>query len=232
MNDTPEGRLRNFLIEQDFTLYNGLDRADKAKAREVMGDNWNSMYDKTLRQGLDIKQLATWGQTLGAKAPKTPLLANMPPVQTPNYMPTAESQAVSAFQNERDQKFPMYYPLQSEYYNLPTGAPRKEYLKQFPQLKQYWDWKAQQATDHPELQTYFDELKTAQSQAQLEPAMNEVTTPLLRQLMDYSAGGTLTTGASAEMRRIWQQYGNGMSYQEYLDLITKTLYAGSKSTAQ
>ena len=229
MNDTPEGRLRNFLIENVFDKYNALDRADKAKAREVMGDNFSDMYNKDLRKGMDINQLAQWAQTLGTKLPKTPLIQEQP-AQTPQYYDPTLGKAITNYQNERDQKFPMYYPLQTEYYALPAGAERKAYIKQFPQLKQYWDWKAQQSTDHPELKPYFDELKTASQQATLEPAMNEITSPLLRQLMDYSAGGSLTPGAQAEMRRIWQQNAPEMTYQEYLDLISKTIFSSGKST--
>jgi len=63
---------------------------------------------------------------------------------------------------------------------------------------------------------YFDELK---NKATADEVTSEMTNPLIRSLLAYATGGSLTSGAKSEIERIRQMYAPDMDEEEFLALL-------------
>jgi hypothetical protein len=68
---------------------------------------------------------------------------------------------------------------------------------------------------------YFDELKQNQT---LEPVLNQMTTPLIRQLLDYSLGGKMSTATGNEVKRLRDKYVPGMPIDQFTKMITGIIF--------
>lgn len=67
-------------------------------------------------------------------------------------------QAVEMYQQQRDTMFPGIFELQDGYFALPERSnQRRQYLKDNPQLKEYWDWKKATYEENPALTWYETE---------------------------------------------------------------------------
>ncbi|MFZ2470641.1 MAG: hypothetical protein WAW52_01740 [Methanothrix sp.] len=133
---------------------------------------------------------------------------------------------IQAFKDERTAKFPDYKAYQDQYYLQPSDAAKKAWLAQNPYLQSYWDWKDQYAVAHPEIQPYYDQLKAyAKQQTDTEASAieaqfsSELTAPLIRSILAYATGGSLSAGAKSELDRIRQELAPEMTEDEFLRLV-------------
>ncbi len=161
--DTPEERLRQFLVSEIWDAYYKLERPNRAKAVEQLGPTFEKTFlDSNTKDysGLRVDQLAAWAKILRGVVPVVPetkavddmgfLLPDL------DLYPPELAKAIETYQNERDRLYPGWYMLQSAYFTLPE-VQRAGYMTRFPLLKKYWDWKKQYEADHPELKPWFDE---------------------------------------------------------------------------
>jgi soluble cytochrome b562 len=215
--DEPETRLHQFLIDSIWKKYMDLDVENRRLAREALGDEFlNSFLNKETRSydAVSDETLARWSQTLG-KSEMPEQVANVQGGQV-EYYDQAMVQAITIYKAEKERQFPNIAMWQEQYYALPAGAQRKAFLNQYPQLKAYWDWKDAYADQHPEIVPYFDELK---NKATADEVTSEMTNPLIRSLLAYATGGSLTSGAKSEIERIRQMYAPDMDEEEFLALL-------------
>jgi hypothetical protein len=215
--DEPETRLHQFLIDSIWKKYMDLDVENRRLAREALGDEFlNSFLNKETRSydAVSDETLARWSQTLG-KSEMPEQVANVQGGQV-EYYDQAMVQAITIYKAEKERQFPNIAMWQEQYYALPAGAQRKAFLQQYPQLKAYWDWKDDYAEKHPEIVPYFDELKQS---ATSDEVTSEMTNPLIRSLLAYATGGSLTSGAKSEIERIRQMYAPDMDEEEFLALL-------------
>jgi hypothetical protein len=66
--------------------------------------------------------------------------------------PETESAPVNQYREARQKKFPNYFALQQWYFGLGEGAERRQFLQQFPELRDYWRWSRDYKIENPELQ--------------------------------------------------------------------------------
>lgn len=129
--DEPEGMLRNFLISQIWNKYMEAPDLTKKEATAGFGRAFEEQFlDKETRNydNIDTATLAYWSKTLGNSLPiNAPAVAgNLPAIQFSDQQTT---QAYQQYMDARDQAF--------------------------PGLQEYWDWRAQYITDHPELADFL-----------------------------------------------------------------------------
>jgi peptidoglycan hydrolase-like protein with peptidoglycan-binding domain len=216
LNDPPEERLKQFLISEVWDRYSQLERPNRSRATDQMGDKFRDAFLNRETRSYDsitIEELARWSQMLGGAVPATeetaPVIENPePPVE---LYPPQLAQQIIEYQDERRERFPNYYAVQQLYFSIPETdrAGRKRVLQRFPQLKEYWDWKRAYEETHPDMQPYFEGLAPSVSGARGQgPALSErdlaeVDAVLMRQLVAWSIGGQpLTSGAHRELNRL------------------------------
>jgi hypothetical protein len=71
-------------------------------------------------------------------------------------LPPAIDKALNKFYADREAMYPNIMAITDGYYAQPV-ANRTAYRAQFPELKQYWDWKQLQIKTHPELAPFLDQ---------------------------------------------------------------------------
>jgi len=158
----PDVRMRQYLVGQVWDRYMALDQANRREVRPQLGDLFQEAFlDKTTRNydNIDTSTLTNWARMLGAaNLPTVPetQAAMAAPVTPLRGLPPAIDKALNKFYADREAMFPNIMAINDGYYAQPVEG-RTAYRAQFPQLKQYWDWKQQQINDHPELAPFLDQ---------------------------------------------------------------------------
>jgi hypothetical protein len=182
--DTPEQRLRQFLVSQVWENYLALGGTHKEQVREAFGDVFTDAFlnqETRSYDSISVNTLARWAQALGGRAPQ-----QVAPAEDDidfgklELAPDWIAEAVDTYRQERNANFPNWYAVQQRYFALPKGAARRAYLGQFPWLKDYWDWAREYKAAHPEI---VDFVSAPESQAQSSGGSSGV--------ISYSSGSTL-----------------------------------------
>jgi hypothetical protein len=229
--DTPDERLREFLISNIWDTYIDLPRVDKQLVRDEFGPLFEQGFldDPTGKyEMLDVETLAYWARTMGGTVPEVPETEAI--TATPDifweelaYAPEREAAAVEAYRSIREDQFPAWYALQSYYFSLPKDE-RKTFLKEFPELKDYWDWNRQYKKENPVIKKYTR--KPSEDQYQMPYDLGFIADfdrGTSRQLYAYYVmDEPLTSGALYELRLAWLNNGQiGGDFDTFLDEILR-----------
>lgn len=244
----PEERLRNHLVSEIWEKYGQLTGPNKGIAREQMGDAWETaFYNPETRDytAIDIPTLAYWAKRLNGMVPRTPetqQIMDVPmyqqePPMTGFYNPEAADD-VQTYWSEKARLFPNIDQIQSGYYD--NGRDRK-YLKTYPILLDYWDWKTRYKESHPNVAAYMDDqaekysetsyggsrssLENSRQRMSLQEVQN-MSPVLVSQLMGYFvAGQPMTAGARKELRRQWEETGRpGGTFDQYVESVVRSAF--------
>lgn len=219
--DTPEERLRQFIISEIWDKYNSLDRYAKNEASNTLGNDFKTSFrNKETRapENVKIDQLALWAKLLNGYVPGSELkpLGGVSPQtynQEPAQLPDPKfSGVMTDYYNERDSRYPDYYIQGNEYYALPErSASRKTYLLKHPELVKYWDWNRAYKEQHPEIQLVND-MKAR------EVDLSTFNSLLIKQIKTLSISGvSLTPGAEKMLYQQWIDAGKpGSNADEWL----------------
>jgi GGDEF domain-containing protein len=158
----PDVRMRQYLVGQVWDRYMALDQANKREVRPQLGDLFQEAFlnsETRNYDNIDTSTLTSWARMLGAAnlpvVPETQA-AMAAPVTPLRGLPPAIDKALNKFYADREAMFPNIMAINDGYYSQPVEG-RTAYRAQFPQLKQYWDWKQQEIKDHPELAPFLDQ---------------------------------------------------------------------------
>lgn len=239
--DAPEERLKQFLISEVWDRYTELERPNRSLAINQLGDKFERAFiNKETRSydSITVQELARWSQMLGGLLPDvdatSALIENPePPVE---FYPPALAAQIEEYQDERRKRYPNYYAIQSAYFSIPETdrKGRREFIKRFPQLAEYWDWKREYEKNHPEMAPYFEAGRNAaaggqgQQQRASGPRLSDkelaqVDAVLLRQVAAWRlTGAPLTSGAYQELSRLAEARGIA-DPEEYAQLILATV---------
>ena len=153
--DTPQERMQNFLVDEIWNKYTNMATVDKRITRVTLGDEFVARFmDKETRnyKAIPIEQMQRWLKMMGGDPPGT--LTEAFPI---DFAPPEVATQTQIFYDTRNENFPDYYNLQNEYFDLAEGAARKDYLRQFPQLGIYWNWRRDFLKRNPSIATYIDD---------------------------------------------------------------------------
>jgi hypothetical protein len=171
--DKPEERLRQFLVSEVWDKYTTLNKPQQAEIRNALGAQFNDAFlnpNTRSYDAIDANTLATWAQALGSRAPAaagiTEAALTTPQIQLTDYSPSM-LKAVDVFEKERGKKYPYYRAWEQGYYAIPAEmkTERLGYLKRFPGLKLYWDWKDGYKKGHPEVADYLTRMSALYNQS-------------------------------------------------------------------
>lgn len=226
----PEDRLRSFLIDEIWDTYRNMPSLNKKEVRDQLGDQF---FDKFLNKdtrsydSIDLDQMQVWLALLGGETPGK-LESQIDPLKITDPDIAWRAQT---FYNERTQYFPNFYDEQKAYFELQKGNARKAYLKNHPNLIQYWDWRNDWLHRNPDVTPYLDddyEFKYESEAAREEAYANQpdftweewqtVLDPSAINLITYSANGNeLPRGAREALSDIANKM--GLDYEDMLERV-------------
>jgi hypothetical protein len=210
--DNPDDRLKNFMISEIWDRYTALGDTYRRQARTVLGADFSIFL--TPKNGVDfpIDKLAAWAQALGGMAP-TPADNTLTTPVTPAYetaqktgeiqwYPEEVAAVMDDYYQQRDQKFPNWYAIQTGYYSLPASE-HSSYLMRFPELKKYWTWKDAYQANYPGMEQWFSGTVYKNTDTSAWPAA------LVQAITDYAMTGVkLSKGAKALLDTLWVSAGS------------------------
>ena len=162
-NKEPTERLRAHLINMIWETYTALPSANQQIAADSLGDAFKVYFlDKKTQnyEKIDEGTLTTWARKLGYQAPMLQGVNEQAATETVDpmkYYPEDTAATIQTFIDERKTLFPNYFIYQSVYFKLPEEQ-RQAYLKKFPIVKDYWDWKDEYVKQNPVVKSYLDAL--------------------------------------------------------------------------
>jgi hypothetical protein len=128
------------------------------------------------------------------------------------------AQSAQVFLDLRKEQFPNYYWMQNLYYAIPEGD-RQAFLRGFPELKNYWEWKDKYIEANPLVGVYLDDQKAryvgsdatdyawALAEQPNDDLIKGFDAELALAVGMYALGNPLSEGAKAELTRIWTGLG-------------------------
>lgn len=166
----PEERLRRFLIDGLWDKWNDMPKLWQDEAKEQLGEEFQLWFLNKETRGYDaipLESLQLWVKMLGGKTPgtlETKLHIALAPAET--------AHRAQIFYDTRNQRFPQWYALQSEYYRLDEGSARRAFRNANPQLSDYFAWRRDWLLRNPDAAPYLtDEPPTYGSAAEYEQAV-------------------------------------------------------------
>jgi hypothetical protein len=219
--DPPEKRLHTFMIDEIWKHYNELPKVNQDEVREHLGTDFQEAFlNKETRSYDDVptETMSVWLKMmrvdpLGGLTADQRLLVNL--YGKVKFTDPETANRVEVFYDSRKQNFPEFYDLQSGYYELKSKTDKKKYLRENPELKQYWDFRSSFMRDNPDLLSYLTDDEKAIAKAKYQartknavPTAKEIQIqlpPALQQVIRLSDGGKLPPAAERELEHIASQ---------------------------
>lgn len=158
----PEERLKSFMIDEIWNIYNDLPDLNRRELKEQMGDMFNNAFlnkDTRSYDSIPPEELAVWLRLMGGEAPgELSPATDIPPIKLtdPDF-----ANRMQVFYDVREFNF-QYYATDgirdlTKKYHLLKKSERDDYLVQNPILKQYWDWRKDFMLRNPDLIPYIED---------------------------------------------------------------------------
>ena len=229
----PEERLRAHLINIIWETYIAMPTANQQIASDTLGasfkayflDNKTRDYDK-----IDEKTLTTWARKLGYQAPALPGVTEQAASETIDPLslyPEDTAATIQTFVDERKTRFPDYYIYQSVYFRLPKEK-QDAFLKKFPIVEDYWDWKKAYTDDNPTIKSYLesraDSAGNSDTEYDVEAVQNQLLSfdsQLLEDVLYYqTTGERMSTGTKDALLALFKLSGSpGGDFNIWLDVV-------------
>ena len=228
LNDEPDERMRQFLVGQIWDKYMALDSINKSEVRSQLGQEFENRFMNNETRDTDsitLETLAKWAYALGTNTLQTSELQDVENTIPIDLWDPQIAQAYTAYQEEKNSRFPNWYAIQQQYYNLPKNE-RGAYLKNHPELSEYWTWKREYAANNPSIQPILamqsaeNDIPTNQKGGFTQEELSQMPEELFPQLLShFMLGSDLGPGAWTYLYYMWnsagQPYGDMNKWLEY-----------------
>jgi len=195
----PQERMTQFLKSEIWDAYGELGATDKKQATAFMGPGFQDFLSSEPGVEFSSEQLATWSKMLKGMVPQTPETQGVIEGQVPqiDYLSPETTRVTDKFFEDRKEKFPNYYNLQSSYYALPKSE-RGKFLNNFPELREYFQWKGDYQKKYPDLKPVFSgEVFKRMDTSNWPPSLLMITQEAAL------TGGKLSSGTKAILEQVW-----------------------------
>ena len=223
----PEERLKSFLVNNIWSIYNEMPKMHKDELKEQLGDQFRISFLETSTRSYDSIPLDTMQVWLKLMNGENPGQLTQP-AKPLELAPPEVAWRAQTFYDYRTTQFPDWFDLQKTYYNLKEGKARWDFRDAHPQLTEYWDWRRDWFHRNPDVVPYISdtfefqyrsekELREAEAKqpqftwAEWKGVLGE---PLTRLVRDYSYGRELSTASRNRLEDIAEDM--GLSYEELL----------------
>jgi len=217
----PQERMTQFLKSEIWDAYGDLGPTDKKQATAFMGPQFQDFLDADSGVEFSNEQLATWSKMLNGMVPQTPETQGVGQTPQIDFFSPEVTRVTDKIFEERKEKFPNYYNLQSAYYNLPPSE-RKRFLVNFPEYAGYQKWIKQKYNDYPDLApvikgTVFKRIDTTN----WPPSLLSVTQEAAL------TGDRLSSGTKAILEQVW--ISEGQPYGSFDSWVYNSVYPSLKN---
>ena len=220
--DEPQDRLRYFLVDKIWDKYWQLSTPDKNAAKEQLGQQFaTSFVNKGTRDysAISLKTMAGWAQFFSTRLPEGTEAQSLGTFQPE---PANVSAVYTMFETDRAAILSKeaYYDLKDQYYALPA-AQHKAFLREHPELAQYWDVEDYYLKAFPFMKEYLDSQEYKDRVTNAWAVVQELggAADYLRQ---YYTGKEMPAGVRSYLYHYWNTHGRpkgdftkwlyGMSY--------------------
>ena len=172
----PEEQMQTFLVDNLWSQWMEMPTVDQNIVKDVLGDEFQRNFlnkDTRNTDEIPIDTLQIWLKTMGGDPPGT--LVQAIPI---DYAPADTAWVAQQFYDIRKEAFPDYWELQGSYFDRGEGSPRREFLNEHPELRQYWAWRNDYFHRNPTILPYVDddyELKYATEREERQAYAQPVT---------------------------------------------------------
>jgi hypothetical protein len=154
--DNPEVRMRDFMVDELWNTYNSMPTVNKNEVREQLGELFDGAFiNKETRSydSIPLETMQVWVKLMGGNPVGT---LKTPSEKMLKLTPPETAWRLQVFYDTRNMTFPDFYEQQKEYYTMKQGSQgRRDYLKKYPQLKQYWNWRNDFMMRNPDAVAYL-----------------------------------------------------------------------------
>jgi hypothetical protein len=230
--DKPEERLSSFLNDQMWGLYNELPDVHKRDLREQLGDEFGDIFLAGQGKNLPPEKMQIWLKLAGADPVGTlssdaKLISEF--FDKVQYSDPEMAWRTQSFYNTRRDYYPDWYEQQNEYYNLPEGQARKDYLRSNTDYKEYRDWRWDFMKKNPDTVPYLTDdeytlAKFAKRERNPEVAIPtarefaaQLSPPMQSLIEETMQGLPLPQPALQQLEILGQQY--NLSGEEVFEII-------------
>ena len=213
----PEERTKAFLVDQIWNKWYDSPKQHQDAIKEALGDQFTELFlnkDTRSLDSISTNTLAMWARSMNQKVPNIFSDSDAIPI---DFAPIGTANRLEGFYKERQRRFPSYWELQNEYYDLEEGAPRRQYRQTHPALPSYWDWKWDFLYRNPDLAPYIiddpskiqypseramEEAKEMQPVFTLREWETMMGTPLYNLVVDDYYGEPMPIAAQTELEEL------------------------------
>ena len=220
---SPEERLKNFMIDNMWARWFEMPKVNQDEIREQLGDDFamkfldkeTQSYDTITPEQLQIWLALTKGKQVGRLSAETNALIELNQLQLTD---PETAWRVQTFYDSRKQGFENFSTLQNEYYSKNEQGKQK-YLKEHPELKEYWDFRRNWMQKNPDLVRFLtDDEKQLKKYENIRrdpevavPTAQEIKarfSPAMGQLLNqWTQGQSLPPSMERYMGQLAGQYG-------------------------
>lgn len=222
---SPEERIKSFMIDNMWTRWNEFPKVQQDEIKEQLGSNFQNLfmnketrnYDSITPEQLQVWLKLTGGRVVGQLSTSDEILIELNQLELTS---PETAWRVQTFYEMRNNAHPEWRTLQEEYYRLPeTGADRNKFLKNNPELKEYWNDRADWMSKNPDLVRFLtDNEKQLKKYANAKrnpqvavPTADEIRSQFspqsLELLQDFQYGQPLPASMNRYLAEIARMYG-------------------------
>ncbi|MFA5378086.1 MAG: hypothetical protein WC455_20205 [Dehalococcoidia bacterium] len=154
----PQVMARDFVVDKLWSAYNEYSPLNKQEIKDQLGDEFAYAFlnkDTRSIDSIDLPTLQVWLKLMGGNPPGTMTQKVTKPLE---LTPPDIAWRINVFNQTRNSKYPGWYDIQSNYFDLTKGKARQTYLKQYPMLKSYWNWRNDFMMRNPDTVQYLTDL--------------------------------------------------------------------------
>lgn len=219
---TPDERLKTFMVDNVWTRWNELPKVNQDELKEQLGENFQTHFmNKETRNYDSISplQLQVWlklmkGKPVGSLSASDEVMIELNQIK---FTEPETAWRVQTFYDMREE-FPNWRKLQNDYYKLPENA-RSSYIKENPELKEYWDSRREWMSQNPDLVRFLTDdpkqlkkYENMQRKAEIAtPTADELkanfSQPTIELLNEWFAGETLPDPVQSYLDTVAESYG-------------------------
>ena len=230
----PEERMRKFLNDELWNRYHNLPKVHKDQIREFLGPEYETLWlnkDTSSPDSIPMETLGTWLKLMGGDPPGS-LNSPAPALE---LAPPEVAYSAQVFYDNRIKMFPDYYKQQNEYFKLKEkSAARKQYMRDNPELGDYWDWRKDFFHRNPDTVQYLTddyqfEYKSIEDVREAEAKQPTFSAEEWKQMMGPSAtnlvldnlmlGEELSPATIDKLKQFGDRF--GMSYRDVLNEVAE-----------
>lgn len=220
----PEERLKNFMIDNMWSRWNELPKVTQQEVKDQLGSSFaddfmnkdTRNYDAITPQQLQIWLKLTGGKNIGELSATENAMLELNQLKLTD---PATAWRVQSFYDMRDNAYPDWYEMQSDYYDLPQGAARSKFAAENPELKAYWNDRAKWMKTNPDLVRFLtDDPKQLKKYENIKrnpqfavPTAQELSSQISPEnaelIQQWQGGQTLPPSTANMLDNLARQYG-------------------------